>query len=76
MYSAPSLLAYCLPFVTSHKGLSTDAEDAWSCRGHLRGGESGHHTTSGEVKQDCRAMVACGYLGDDTDAHWVTKYST
>lgn len=77
MYSAPSLLAYCLSFVTSQGSQVTDAEDTWSYRGHLRDGESGHHTTSGEVKQDC---LGHGRLWLpwrlDTDAPWVTKYST
>ena len=35
MYSAPSLLAYCLSFVTSQGSQVTDAEDTWSYRGHL-----------------------------------------
>ena len=39
MYSAPSLLAYCLSFVTSQGSQVTDAEDMWSYRGHLRDGD-------------------------------------
>ena len=55
----------------------TDAEDTWSYRGHLRDGESGHHTTGGEVKQDCLGHGRLWLPWQlDTDAHWVTEYST